>query len=322
MRFPQALLAFAALAAGLAQAQPITLFERDNFNGRRFATEDSVTSLEGTGFNDRAASAIVREGRWMLCSEANFRGQCATLGPGDYASLRAIGLDNRVSSIRAVGRRDEGGRRDGEGMPAPAPAPRGPGLVLYSEPGLGGRSFALDDSNDNFSSSGFNDRAASAEVRYGTWIVCGDAHFQGRCQELRPGRYADLGPLSGQVSSARMVGPAALPPPAPAPVPQAGGWGGRTRVVLYDSPGFGGRSYEVDRTYLPDMKGSGFNDRTASIRVERGYWIFCTDANFAGDCRTLGPGDYPALPYGLVNRISSLRRISEDYPYSAPPNYR
>ena len=31
------------------------------------------------------------------------------------------------------------------------------------------------------------------------------------------------------------------------------------------------------------------------MRVERGYWMFCSDANSCGECRTFGPGDYPSL---------------------------
>ena len=49
--------------------------------------------------------------------------------------------------------------------------------------------------------------------------------------------------------------------------------------------------------------------------------MFCTDANFLGDCRTFGPGDYPSLSW-LSNRISSGRRISNDYPYNAPPRWQ
>ena len=61
--------------------------------------------------------------------------------------------------------------------------------------------------------------------------------------------------------------------------------------------------------------------RASSMRVERGYWMFCTDANFNGECRTFGPGDYPQLGW-FSNRISSGRRISNDYPYNAPPQWR
>ena len=44
-------------------------------------------------------------------------------------------------------------------------------------------------------------------------------------------------------------------------------------------------------------------------------------ADFRGDCRTFGPGDYPQLGW-LSNQISSGRRISNDYPYNAPPAWR
>jgi hypothetical protein len=52
------------------------------------------------------------------------------------------------------------------------------------------------------------------------------------------------------------------------------------------------------------------------LRIEGGYWIFCSDANFAGECLTFGPGDYPTLPWGLSYKISSVRRIHDTYPYN------
>ena len=48
---------------------------------------------------------------------------------------------------------------------------------------------------------------------------------------------------------------------------------------------------------------TSFNDRAASLRVYSGYWIFCSDSEFRGDCRTFGPGDYASLP-GMNNVIS------------------
>ena len=58
-----------------------------------------------------------------------------------------------------------------------------------------------------------------------------------------------------------------------------------------------------------------------AIAAERGYGIFCSDADFQGTCRTFGPGEYRRLPRGLDNRISSGRRISENYPYQGRPNW-
>jgi hypothetical protein len=91
--------------------------------------------------------------------------------------------------------------------------------------------------------------------------------------------------------------------------------------VLYEGEGFHGRSFEIQRDVVRNLDRTNFNDRAASLRVASGYWIFCSDANFEGDCRTFGPGDYPNLPGDLNRRISSGRRIADHYPYGGAPNW-
>ena len=80
-----------------------------------------------------------------------------------------------------------------------------------------------------------------------------------------------------------------------------------------------GRALTLDRDGVSDM--ADFSDRASSLRVARGYWIFCSDTQFRGECRTFGPGEYPQLPPGLDNRIASGRRISNNYPYANNPNW-
>jgi hypothetical protein len=92
-------------------------------------------------------------------------------------------------------------------------------------------------------------------------------------------------------------------------------------AVLYSNSDFRGDRYVVQGDYMRDLANTGFNDRAQSLRVERGYWIFCSDAEFRGQCRTFGPGDYRQLPHALENRISSGRRISDRYPYNGRPNW-
>lgn len=92
-------------------------------------------------------------------------------------------------------------------------------------------------------------------------------------------------------------------------------------AILYSNTDYRGDRYVVEGNYMRDLANTGFNDRAQSLRVERGYWIFCSDADFQGECRTFGPGDYRRLPHALDNRISSGRRISERYPYSGRPNW-
>lgn len=102
--FRRAMVAFAGLAiAGICSAQAqITLYEHDNFGGQQFRASDTVSNLGRAGFNDRASSVMVRGGQWQLCSDADFRGQCVTLNPGEYRSLNNMGLNDKVSSVRPI----------------------------------------------------------------------------------------------------------------------------------------------------------------------------------------------------------------------------
>lgn len=104
---------FALSTAALGQ---IILYEHDNFGGRTFSASNSVSNLSEGDFNDRASSAIVRSGQWQLCDDAHFGGQCVTLGPGEYRSLGAMGLNDKVSSLRSMGYApDSGGASGGSG---------------------------------------------------------------------------------------------------------------------------------------------------------------------------------------------------------------
>jgi hypothetical protein len=299
-------------AAGAAAAADITLFENDNYNGRRLRSTTSVSNLGNSGFNDRASSVVIHNGQWQICSDAYFRGRCITLGPGDYPSLRSMGLNDSISSVRDLW--DRAG-----GSPPVVGGGGGANLILYDGYNLGGNSYPVGGFIANLGGSGFNDRAQSMIVYDGTWELCEDSEFRGNCVVYGPGRYADLGALGGRVSSLRPArgGAGAIPGGG---VPGGGGWGGGNRAILYEGPDLTGRIFVVNE-YIANLGGTGFNDRASSLRIERGYWLFCSDAGFQGECRTFGPGDYPSLPYGLVNRISSGRRISDDYPYGQNPNW-
>ena len=104
------------LAAGSVLAQ-IQLFENDNYSGRVFRSSTTVPNLANVGFNDKASSVIIERGsRWVLCSDANFRGNCVTLDAGEYPSLSAMNLNDKVSSVQELGGRPAPGYG---GMPAP-----------------------------------------------------------------------------------------------------------------------------------------------------------------------------------------------------------
>jgi uncharacterized protein YcfJ len=213
------LLGGAAAALALQASADVTFYEHENFDGRAFTAQEPVGNLKRLGFNDRASSVVVTGGSWEVCGDRDFRGSCIVLRPGNYASLQAMNLNDRVSSARPVGRE----RRGDSGRYAPQP---GAGqITFFEDAGFQGRSFVARGDVDNFARYGFGDRASSAMVLGERWEACTDANFGGRCIVLRPGRYPDLASmgLNDRLSSVREVQATArfddgryAPPPAPA----------------------------------------------------------------------------------------------------------
>jgi Beta/Gamma crystallin/Glycine zipper 2TM domain len=111
------LVAGLALGATAAGAQ-VTFYDQEGFRGQTFTTNRQVSNLDRYGFNDAASSAVVTRGRWEVCTDEQFGGECRLLQPGSYDSLRGMGLGNRVSSVRPAG-----GARQVVDAPPPLPAP-------------------------------------------------------------------------------------------------------------------------------------------------------------------------------------------------------
>ena len=86
-----------------ARAQ-VTFYANDGFEGRAYTSQTQVNNLKRFGFNDRASSVVVRTDRWQICDDVNFKGRCMVLRPGQYPSLSAMGMADRISSARAVKR--------------------------------------------------------------------------------------------------------------------------------------------------------------------------------------------------------------------------
>lgn len=77
----------------------ITVYENSNFRGasREFTSEDR--NLGRTPFNDRISSVRV-QGRWEVCTDAEFRGRCRVV-EGDVRNLSG-GFNDSISSMRPV----------------------------------------------------------------------------------------------------------------------------------------------------------------------------------------------------------------------------
>ncbi|HET9977221.1 MAG TPA: beta/gamma crystallin-related protein [Burkholderiaceae bacterium] len=204
-------LAVAGVAFACQAAAQVTLYEHDGFHGRSFTTERTINNLERFGFNDRSSSVVVRGNRWErweVCEERRFQGRCAILRRGEYPSLAAMGLNDRITSVRYVGRN---ARVDDDRYAPEAPPPRRSEILFFENEGFEGRSFMADAAVPDFRGSGFNDRASSAVVRGERWEVCEDVRYSGRCVILRPGQYGSLAAmgLNDRVSSVRAVGSSA-----------------------------------------------------------------------------------------------------------------
>jgi uncharacterized protein YcfJ len=77
-------------------------YENEGFRGQNFTASTDVRDLRRFGFNDRASSVVVLGERFEVCTDSRFSGQCVVLRPGRYPSLAAMGINDQVSSVRAV----------------------------------------------------------------------------------------------------------------------------------------------------------------------------------------------------------------------------
>lgn len=193
--------------AGSWQAAPsgglLSLYNRRHFQGLLANITGPVPDFERLRINDAAASLVVREGTWELCTDANFRGECRIYGPGQYDTI-PDGHDDAYSSARPVVR-GQGQGRWGQGQ-------GGWGHVEKAEVRLYDRRHferplrTLTGAVPDFGPLGFNDAVASLEVRLGTWEFCTDANFRGVCRIYGPGQYPVIQEgLDDSYSSARPV---------------------------------------------------------------------------------------------------------------------
>ncbi|GAB4216497.1 MAG: hypothetical protein OHK0012_18930 [Synechococcales cyanobacterium] len=139
--------------------------------------------------------------------------------------------------------------------PTSAPTTKG-SLVVYDRVNFRGANITVNRDIPLLNTVGFNDRTASLYVVSGTWQLCSDAGYSGRCILVSPGSYAtiqSLGMAANELSSIRLT-TTGIPvyPVVPQPsVPDASGNDGcppnyyrvRNACVLENSP-----AYFLDRS--------------------------------------------------------------------------
>ncbi len=124
-----------ALALAAHASAQITFYEGEGYRGGAFTSERAVPDFTHYGFNDRASSVVVARGQWEVCQDIRYGGRCVLLRRGSYDSLRGMGLNDRVSSMRPHSMRV----RDVEDAPPPRGEPdyawrRRPNERVYEAP--------------------------------------------------------------------------------------------------------------------------------------------------------------------------------------------
>jgi hypothetical protein len=335
--------ALAAIATASFAGQ-MTVYPQPGFQGQGLTTSDAMTDLGRSLFANQASSVVVSDGTWEACTEAYFRGRCAQLVPGNYSNLSGS-LGGLIVSLRQIAH-DPGPVRvvvypDNQQPPVAAtpppvvinsgaapvvinstppsvvvspdsrpivvaadtlPVPAGPRIILYQNTARGMRAVELTSSVDDLESRNFNNSAYAAFVSSGTWRLCDHERGRGHCSEFAPGRYESLGGLEGHVRSAYLI---ATTPERVANVPNYP----PGRAVLYQFPNFAGQSAVVEYGRAPDLDWAHFKQAAASLRVESGTWLVCSEIGYQGECRVLGPGDYPQLTDLMSSGAYSARQL-------------
>ena len=63
--------------------------------------DHDVDNFARTPYRDGAERLVIREGRWEICGQPDYRGICRVYEPGIYNNLGRF--NNQIGSIRRVG---------------------------------------------------------------------------------------------------------------------------------------------------------------------------------------------------------------------------
>ncbi|HEX4780909.1 MAG TPA: beta/gamma crystallin-related protein [Usitatibacter sp.] len=189
----RAAIAATTLVSACSYAAGLTLYTQPDFGGQRHAVGSEENSLAGSGVQDQASSAVVDFGRWQVCTQPDFRGDCMVLGPGEYARLDPR-VFHRIESARRVG--DRGGERYSSDETS--------ALELFAGTAFRGHLMGIEGDMPRLGRDGVG--VSSLVVNEGTWQLCTEPRFQGECEVYDRGRYRDIGRLNNQVASIRRIG--------------------------------------------------------------------------------------------------------------------
>ena len=116
-----AVVVLAAPGAFAQKGDYATFYENGDFRGYSFTLTTSEPNFGRPGLMNDKVSSVRLRGRWLLCTDGDYRGRCEEVSR-DYSDLGELRLNDAISSARYLG-------------PAVGPGP-GPG---FGGPGGAGR---------------------------------------------------------------------------------------------------------------------------------------------------------------------------------------
>uniref|UniRef100_A0A2K6QHL4 Beta/gamma crystallin 'Greek key' domain-containing protein n=1 Tax=Rhinopithecus roxellana TaxID=61622 RepID=A0A2K6QHL4_RHIRO len=232
--------------------------------------------VDASGWAPVASIRVVR-GCWVLYEEPEFRGQKLVLPEGDM-ELRTPGTKwspQGIGSLRRV-----------------VWDYSTPDISLFSEEGLRGKQVKLREALKNSQGLEKPLQVASATVSSlpsPRWLLYPKPLFEDTPYILEPGEYPTSeawdtsDPSVGSLKPMRLGCPSVEKP-------------GEPRAVVYEAPGFQGRSWEVSRDIYnlqqPEDSQSPHLASVGSLRVLGGWWVAYQEVGFSGEQYVLEKGVY------------------------------
>ncbi len=202
-------------------AARVELYTGPRFSGanRAYGNESPNLSQSDPMFNDSVSSIRVTAGEWELCQHPNYSGACLVFGVGSYEYLPPQ-LQRQITSIRPIAQPTQGssndflellfggvrytGQLEARVFAAGAPSTRHP-IWIFEGREFTGRSLRTRNDIADLRQYSFNDVAGSVFVTHGTWELCQDLNFSGRCYTAGPGQHFELPFGRNGVTSMRRV---------------------------------------------------------------------------------------------------------------------
>ncbi|XP_011356349.1 beta/gamma crystallin domain-containing protein 2 [Pteropus vampyrus] len=243
------------------------------------------------------ASIRVVRGCWLLYEEPEFRGQKLILPEGDVE----LGASGPAWSTQGIGslRRVVRNYITSE-------------ISLYSEEGFKGEQVKLTEALEDPQSLGRPLQVSSATVSAGLWLLYPKPFFEDTPCILEPGEYPTSEAWGTSNSSVGSLKPMRLGCPR---VEKPG----EPKAVVYEAPGFQGRSWEVSRDIYnlqqPEDSHSPHLASVGSLQVLGGCWVGYEKEGFRGHQYLLEEGEYADWSHwgGYDETLTSLRVIRTDF---------